>query len=132
MSYSYGQDVKYLQPKEVSFEAHQYQLINDPYLAPIDHDLRYGGVFNTDFAFVEYGRYSFNSTNRLSFEQSKMTGKVKSGGWRFTLNVNAQLADHQHIELGKYHHSYHVFEADREEHFPTADSYYIKFIIYRK
>jgi hypothetical protein len=125
-------EYRFLVPSEVSFEAHQYKLINDPYLAPIDHQLKYGGVFTTDFALIQYGKYSFNSTNRLSFEQSEVTGRVKSGGWRFTLNGSIQLYEHQHLEIGKYHHSYHIFEEEREEHFPTSDSYYIKFVIFRK
>lgn len=130
--HGHGAEWHLLVPQEVNFEAHQIESMNDPYLYPVDKELRYGGVFNTDFAFVQYGRLSFNSTNRVSFEQSHVTGRVRAGGWKFTLNLAMQLTDNQHIELGKYHHSYHIFEAERDGHFPTRDSYYIKFVIYRK
>lgn len=126
------QAADYLVPKYVSMELHQIDKMNDPYLYPRDKELKYGGVFNTDFNLIESGRWSLIANNRVSFEQSQVTGKVISGGWKFFLGGGYSIADHQSIEIGKYHHSYHIFEDTRERHFPTRDDYMINLIIYQK
>jgi len=113
-------------------EAHHIQRINDAYMYPVDAELKYGGAFVTNFNLVEYERLSLFSNNRLEFEQSEVTGKIRHGGWRYQLGVNYEIAAHQAITLGKAHYSYHIFEGVRDRHFDTWDSYYIELVIWKK
>lgn len=125
-------DAYYLVPQYVGMEVHDYKLINDPYVYPRDHELKWGGVFRTDFHLLDLGKAYIFDNNKVSFEESKVTGRILHGGWEFYLGTGYQLSEHQIIEIGKYHHSYHVFEDTRDVHFPTADSYYINMVIYKK
>ena len=127
-----ARDLYLLQPQEVRVEMHQIEKINDPYLYPRDKELKYGGAFITNFRLVEWNKFNIFSNNQLSFEQSQVTGKVISGGWKFSLGTGWDISKNQAIEIGKYHHSYHIFEDTRQVHFPTKDSYYINLVIYKK
>lgn len=113
-------------------ELHDIQGVNDPYLSPVDKELKYGGAFITDFNLIRRGSYSLFSNNKLEFQQSRVTGKVRSGGWTFQLGGEMKLSDNSAIAIGKWHRSFHIFEEGRDKHFPTFDSYYIDLIIYRK
>lgn len=125
-------EIQYLVPEYITMELHDIYAINDPYLYPRDKELRFGGAFVTNFHLLEWKQTYIYSNNRLSFEQSEKTGKVIHGGWQFSVGGGYSFTDHQSIELGKYHYSYHVFEEPRPEHFPTFDSYYINLVIYKR
>lgn len=127
-----GSEIDLLVPQEVRMELHDIERINDPYLYPRDKELQYGGAFITNFRLVEWNKFNLFSDNRLSFEQSRITGKVISGGWQYSIGAGYAISKNQAIELGKYHHSYHIFEEKRAQHFPTKDSIYINLIIFRK
>lgn len=129
---SRADEVRFLVPQYVSMELHQIDRINDPYMAPIDKELKYGGAFVTNFNLIEYDKFSMFSKNRLEFEQSQVSGHIRHGGWRYGLGANYQLTEHQAISLGKAHYSYHIFEGERDQHFPTWDSLYIELVIWKK
>jgi hypothetical protein len=131
-SESRADEVRFLVPQYVSMELHKIDRVNDPYLYPRDKELAYGGAFNTNFNLVEYKDSYVFSNNRLSFEQSEITGKIVHGGWRYGLGVGYNITANQTIELGKFHYSYHIFEEAREIHFPTYDSVYLNLVIYKK
>ena len=129
---SRADEVHFLVPQYVSMELHQISRINDPYMAPVDRELKYGGAFVTNFHLVEYGNLSLFSNNRLEFEQSKVSGHIRHAGWRYGLGTTYQLSEHQAVSIAKAHYSYHIFEGEREAHFPTWDSFYVELVIWKK
>jgi hypothetical protein len=125
---SYGKNIQFklLEPIDVSIDAYKYQQpVYDSYLYPTDRQLNYGSTFNLDFNVVEYKRISLYSLNKLYFDAND-TGKVSDSGWQYEIGLNF----YHKISLFKQHHSRHIFEDTRLEHFPLYDRYGIRFKIY--
>lgn len=111
-----------LEPKDVSIEALQYQSMHDPYLSPIDKDIAYGAAFNTDLNVFRYGDIAFYWTNKLHFDQSKTNGHIKHAGWQYEFGIPLWVdKGSSKIELFQQHHSRHVLEETRADHFPVYD-----------
>jgi hypothetical protein len=126
-----AEEYKLLEPREISFEASKIQGVHDPYLTPVDRRLTHSGLFRTDFNLIRYQNYELFMDNDLHFDQAD-SGKVVHGGWKF--EIGATLYRHQTtaIEIYKQHHSRHIFEDTRPEHFPVRDAFGIRLQIYKR
>lgn len=125
-------EARLLSPEEVSIEAKKYDgEVHEPYLNPEDKQLQAGASFNNRFDLLGCGRYSLFSDNKLHFDQTK-DGIVKHGGWYYQLGASVPVSETAGVEVGREHHSQHVFEDTRPQHFPVYDAYFIRLIIYRR
>lgn len=130
---AFGYSLQVAEPKRVYMEAYRYDHVYDPYLAPLDDELKYGGAFGTDFYLLHHKKYGLGLywDNKLHFDQSERTGHVKHGGWQYELGLSFwEPKGKPKIELFKQHWSRHVFEETRTTHFPVYDRYGIRFNVY--
>lgn len=130
---SYAYDLQVLQPKHIYVEGYQYQDMHDPYIAPIDQDLKYGGAFGTDLYLIQWDKHAgLYWNNELGFDQDQTNGHIKHVGWHYELGLDL-LSDEEgnsKIQLFKEHWSRHVVEEVRPEHFPVYDRIGVRFNIY--
>jgi hypothetical protein len=122
-----------VKPREVFVDIYKYDgELHDPYLEPIDEDIRHGGTFNIDMDLVKYKGYGLYWDNQLFFDQSEATGKVRHGGWRYELGltVYANQKGRAKVELFRQHESRHIFEDTRQQHFPVYDRFGIRVRVY--
>lgn len=120
-----------LAPTDVHLDTYKNQHVHDPYLAPADQNLGYGANFNLDFDILKYKGLGLYWKNLLHFDQSLSSGQVKHAGWQYEIGATVyQVRGVPKIELFKQHHSRHILEEPREEHFPVYDRYGIRFRIY--
>ncbi len=132
-SSAHAGSLKVAEPKKIYMEAYEYQHMYDPYLAPLDKEMKYGGVFGTDFYLLHHKTLGLGLywNNELHFDQSEQSGQVKHGGWKYELGLSVlEYKGQPKIELFKQHWSRHVMEETRDVHFPVYDRYGIRFNIY--
>lgn len=104
--------------------------IHDPYLEPADSTLTTGASFNTNFDVFKYEGYGLYWDNNLHFDQDT-TGQVRAAGWQYSLNlVFFQVDGKSKLELFRQHHSQHILDRSRPEHFPVYDRTGIRVILY--
>lgn len=125
-------DWRILRPTDIYVDAYKYENLDDPYISPIDKDITYGGLFNVSFDFVKYRGYGLYMKNQLHFDESGRDGRIKRGGWQYELGavVWVNHKGNAKVELFKDHHSQHIFEDTRPEHFPVQDRYGLRLQIY--
>lgn len=120
-----------LEPKDIYIETYRYTSMRDPYLYPIDKELKYGMSFNTDLMIARYGNFQLYWKNNLHFDQSSETGHIKHAGWQYELGLPILTRSGvPKIELFKQHHSRHLLEETRTTLFPVYDRYGVRFNIY--
>lgn len=121
-----------LEAKDVYIDAYHNDSVHDPYLAPDDSTLGYGAAFNTNFDVVKYKGYGLYWDNNLHFDQDN-TGQVRAAGWQYSLNlVIFQMDGKSKLELFKQHHSQHILDRERPEHFPIYDRYGVRFVLFER
>jgi hypothetical protein len=126
-------DLQLAQPKRVYMEAYEYQDMYDPYLAPLDKEMKYGGTFGTDFYLIHHKSAGVGLywDNQLHFDQSERTGHVKHAGWKYEIGLSLLEAKGKpKLELFKQHWSRHVMEETRQEHFPVYDRWGFRINLY--
>lgn len=120
-----------LAPNDMYIDMYHYETMHDPYLDPVDKDLTYGGGFNLNLDIAKYKGLGLYWNNLLHFDQSGRDGRIKAGGWQYELGMTVwQQNGFDRIQLFKQHHSQHIFEDTRPEHFPVYDRYGIRLRIY--
>jgi len=133
---SWGQDtsryrpLSILAPTYMAVEAYETEHLHDPYLDPIDAEMKYGGNFLLDFNFVEYGYNNIYSKNLLHFDQSEESGQIKHAGWNYQLGATVWGNGTQAIAIERQHHSRHILEDTRPMHFPVYDRNVLKFVLF--
>lgn len=122
-----------LEPREVSVDAFRYKDLEDPYLAPVDQEIKQGGSFRVDFNFLRLGNYRLFMDNRLHFDQVGEKGPVKHAGWQYELGGTLlNISGRDLVEGFLAHHSRHVLDESRQTHFPNSTSYGLRLILFRK
>lgn len=125
-------DLQVLEMKRVSVEGYKYQEIHDPYIAPDDKTLTYGGQFSTDFYFLKWGKNAgFYWNNDLGFDQNGANGHIAHVGWHYEMGLTLwEKNDVSKVEIFKEHYSRHVVDEARQSHFPVMDRYGLRFNLY--
>lgn len=119
-----------LEPKYVAVDIYRYEDIYDPYLAPLDRELRYGSNWTLNLNIFRFNDRTIYWNNRLHFDQSRSSGHIKHAGWEYEIGGDLLTeGDLPKIQLFKHHHSRHVLEETRETHFPVYDYYGFRFIL---
>lgn len=123
-----------LSPEEISIDAYRNKTVHDPYLYPLDQHLSNGAKFNLNLNIIQYSDYKFYWNNSLHFDQSSLDQKIKHAGWWYFLGVTLlpKTKYSGGIDLFMEHHSRHILEETRENHFPVYDRYGIKIIFISK
>ena len=120
--------VEFLKPTEAYIDAYKYKHMIDPYIAPRDEELKYGANFNLSFDIARYRDKAFYMKNILHFDQSERTGQIEHGGWQYEAGLQIYRdSKGAGIDLFQQHHSRHVMDEYREDHFPVYDRYGIRF-----
>jgi hypothetical protein len=123
-----------LTPRDVYIDAYRNQTVHDPYLDPVDASLGYGSTFSVDTDILKYKYWGIYSFNKLHFDQNKDTGKIVHGGWEYEVGMSLFPSKidpkRGQVEVFQQHHSRHIFEDYREEHFPVYDRYGIRLRIW--
>jgi hypothetical protein len=121
-----------LEPRDVYIDTYHNDVVHDSYLAPDDATLGYGASFNTNFDVIKYNGYGLYWDNNLHFDQDD-TGQVRAAGWQYSLNlVIFRMDDKTKLEVFKQHHSQHIMDRTRPEHFPVYDRYGVRFVIFER
>lgn len=130
---TYAGDLRLLEPREAYIDAYKNEVVHDPYLYPEDKNLGYGMGFNLSIDVLMYKGYGLHWDNLLHFDELENTGQVKAAGWQYHLGlVVLRFNDQSKIEVFKQHHSQHVLDEPRDEHFPVYDRLGIRLIIFEK
>jgi hypothetical protein len=131
-STSYSTEWQLLNPTESYIDVYRYKSLYDPYLDPVDQELKMGGNFNLSFDLVKYNDTRLYWHNDLHFDQSEQSGKVRHGGWQYEIGLSLFKLEQTGggIEIFQQHHSRHIFEDTRDTHFPVYDRYGVRFKIY--
>ncbi len=118
-----------LEPRDVYIDTYRNEVVHDPYIYPEDQYLTYGSTFNIDANLLKWGPYGLYWLNQLHFDQSGQDGRIKHAGWQYELGLTVWVDkyDNPRIELFKQHHSRHVLDEYREEHFPVYDRVGVRF-----
>jgi hypothetical protein len=117
-----------LEPTTSYIEAYRNHKVYDPYLDPIDKELTLGGNFNLSLNLVRYRDYKLYWNNVLHFDQSSRSGHVKHAGWQFEVGSSLfKTRTDSSFDIFWQHHSRHILEETREQHFPVYDRYGIRF-----
>lgn len=126
-----GQNWRLLDPKDVYIDAYKNETVHDPYIAPIDKELRYGSNFNMDLDVVKYKGIGLYWNNLLHFDQSSTSGHIKHAGWQYELGLTVLQEDNiDRVQIFRQHHSRHILEETRKAHFPVYDRFGVRFRIY--
>jgi hypothetical protein len=122
-----------LEADEISVDTWKYDDIHDPYLSPDDSSLSYGAAFNTNFTVASYNGYGLRMDNNLHFDEDGQTGQVRAVGWQYGLYLTVLRIDGQDkIEIFRQHHSQHIVDRSREDHFPVYDRNGVRWVIYQR
>jgi hypothetical protein len=117
-----GSSFRLMEPSEVYIDAYQIDEMHDSYLAPIDQELKLGAAFVVDVDVLRYGHYGLWMNNKVHFDQSETTGHIRHGGWEFELGLTLIATEQKPLlSVIRLHHSRHLMEGSREEHFPVYD-----------
>jgi hypothetical protein len=116
-----------LEPTTSYIEAYKNHKVHDPYLDPIDKELTLGGNFNLSLNLIRYQDYKLYWNNILHFDQSGHTGHVKHAGWQFEVGSTLfKTRTDSSLDVFWQHHSRHILEETREQHFPVYDRYGVR------
>lgn len=132
---SYAQPtLKLLEPQEISIDAYKNEQVHDPYLEPLDGSLDKGAKFNLNLNVIKYRDYKLYWDNTLHFDQSNLDQQIKHAGWWYFIGATILPTNKfgGGMDLFFEHHSRHVLEQTRSQHFPVYDRYGIRFIFLKK
>lgn len=117
-----GAELHLLEPREVSIEHTRYDTydrlgVRDPYLAPLDKDLKFGMGFNIDTDLVKYDGWRLYLDNKTYFDSA--ASHVRHGGLIFETGFSTPYVP---LDVFYSHHSRHIMEDTRLTRFPVYDA----------
>lgn len=123
-----------LQPNDIHVDAWKDGTVHDPYLAPIDKTLTYGGAFETDFDICTYRGYGLYMKNSLHMDEG-YDQHIVAAGWQYEVGATVwRSGTGQGVQLFHQHHSQHELDDASEsgDHYPVYDRNGIRLIIYSR
>lgn len=128
----YANEFHVIEPTHIAIETYKYVDLYDPYIAPLDQTVNYGGDFTTDLNVVRYHSLGLYWNNQLHFDESATSGQIVRGGWQYELGLKIwPLNGPNKVEVFKQHHSQHIFDRLGDtDRFPVYDRYGVRFNIY--
>jgi len=111
-----------MEPTQMYVDLYKVDEMHDTYLYPADAELALGMNFGLNFDLLRYSHYGLWMNNKIHFDQSEVSGHIRHAGWAFELGLTIIATETKPVlSVIRLHHSRHIMETSRPDHFPVYD-----------